>query len=107
MRDEEEDGGGWDALVPTREERAAAMATTADIDEAEQLAYAEGRKDEREATLAEFAALLPGPIYMDPPDGGSVPVQEQFRRMAEDARRWREHQEHARLAIECEMRCEG
>lgn len=39
---------------------------------------------------AEFAKILPGPNYMDPPDGGDVSVIEQFRRMAEDARKWRE-----------------
>ena len=43
-------------------------------------------------TLSEFAALLPGPYYMDPPDGGSVTVLEQFRRMALDAQRWRSSQ---------------
>ena len=70
-------------------------------------AYAEGRKDEREATLAELAALLPGPYYMDPPDGGSVTVLEQFRRMALDAQRWRAQQEWISKAIACELRCEG
>lgn len=66
-------------------------------------AYAEGRADQTD----EFAALLPGPYYMDPPDGGSVTVLEQFQRMAEDARKWREQQERANLAIDCEMRSEG
>jgi hypothetical protein len=42
-----------------------------------------------EAVPAEFVALLPGVTYMDPPDGGSVSVLEQFRRMAEDAARYR------------------
>lgn len=32
--------------------------------------------------------LLPGPYYMDPPDGGSVEPLEQLRRMAEDAERF-------------------
>ena len=41
-------------------------------------------------TLSELAALLPGPYYMDPPDGGDVPVLEQIKRMADDARKWRE-----------------
>lgn len=66
-------------------------------------AYAEGRADQTD----EFAALLPGPYYIDPPDGGSVTVLEQFQRMAEDARKWREQQERTNLAIDCEMRCEG
>jgi len=48
-------------------------------------AYAEGRKDEQ----AELASVLPGAYYMDPPDGGSVEVLEQFRRMAKDAARYR------------------
>lgn len=37
----------------------------------------------------ELAALIPGPYYMDPPDGGSVSVMEQLRRMAHDAEKWR------------------
>lgn len=40
-------------------------------------------------TDADFAALLPGTYYMDPPDGGSVTVLEQFKRMAHDALRYR------------------
>jgi hypothetical protein len=42
-----------------------------------------------EAVPAEFIALLPSATYMDPPDGGSVSVLEQFRRMAQDAARYR------------------
>lgn len=34
--------------------------------------------------------LLPGPYYMDPPDGGDVPIVEQLRRMAADAKKYRE-----------------
>lgn len=37
-----------------------------------------------ESELAEIAAALPGPAYMDPPDGGSVSIAEQVRRMADD-----------------------
>ncbi len=40
---------------------------------------------EREA----MANVLPGHRYMDPPDGGDVPVLEQLRRMAKDAERYR------------------
>ena len=50
------------------------------------------RGDEVEALRADaqaVAALLPGPYYMDPPDGGSVTVIEQLRRMAADAARYR------------------
>ena len=44
-----------------------------------------GTMDERDA----LAALLPGVYYMDPPDGGDVPLVEQIRRMAADAARYR------------------
>lgn len=37
----------------------------------------------------ELFALLPGPYYMDPPDGGDVPLVEQLRRMSVDAARYR------------------
>lgn len=57
--------------------------------------------------IGEISALLPGPYYMDPPDGGSVSVFEQFQRMAQDARRWREQQERIMRAIACETRLEG
>lgn len=36
-----------------------------------------------------IVALLPGVYYMDPPDGGSITVLEQLRRMAKDAERYR------------------
>lgn len=36
-----------------------------------------------------MANVLPGHCYMDPPDGGDVPVLEQLRRMAKDAARYR------------------
>ena len=73
------------------------------LDDAANDGYAEGRRDEAE----ELSKLLPGPWYIVPPDGGCVTLLEQFERMAEDARKWREHQEHIRLAIACEIRCEG
>ncbi len=37
-----------------------------------------------------FVGMLPSTLYMDPPDGGSVTVLEQFRRMAEDAAKFRD-----------------
>ncbi|UEP23149.1 hypothetical protein LL999_23175 [Burkholderia ambifaria] len=46
----------------------------------------------READRLELVALMPGPYYMDPPDGGDVSVIEQLRRMAKDAERYRELQ---------------
>lgn len=85
----------------TLRERDAKM--TALIDGLQADAYAEGRKDQAE----EFAALLPETYYMDPPDGGSATVLEQFQRVAEDARKWREQQARIERAIECEKRCEG
>jgi len=47
---------------------------------------------ERDALAREVdacAAALPGPYYMDPPDGGDVPISEQVKRMARDAARYR------------------
>lgn len=37
-----------------------------------------------EAELHEIASVLPGVAYMDPPDGGSPSIPEQFRRMRAD-----------------------
>lgn len=46
---------------------------------------------ERVASLeAALGDILPGAYYMDPPDGGSVDLIEQVRRMADDATKWRE-----------------
>ena len=39
--------------------------------------------------IAKCAGALPGAHYMDPPDGGDVPVSEQLSRMAKDAARYR------------------
>lgn len=39
--------------------------------------------------ITECSDALPGAYYMDPPDGGDVPVPEQLRRMAKDAERYR------------------
>lgn len=94
-RDEEEDGSGWGGLLPSRAER--------DHDRALTAAYAEGRRDEQD----ELASVLPSSYYMDPPDGGSVTVLEQLRRMAADAQKWREQQARTDLAIATEIRCEG
>ena len=46
-------------------------------------------RDARLQVESEFAALLPGVVYMDEPDGGSPTVQEQIKRMARDAARYR------------------
>jgi hypothetical protein len=37
----------------------------------------------------DIVRLLPGPYYMDPPDGGDVSLLEQLRRMAKDAELYR------------------
>ena len=52
-------------------------------------APADVARDVRLQVEAEFAALLPGVTYMDEPDGGSPTVQEQVKRMAKDAERYR------------------
>ena len=41
------------------------------------------------AELEEISKVLPGPYYMDPPDGGDVSVLEQLRRMSVDASQYR------------------
>lgn len=46
-------------------------------------------RDEARAEREAMANVLPGHYYMDPPDGGDVPVLEQLRRMAKDAERYR------------------
>lgn len=69
-------------------------------DEIERLTALLADRDEREAKIARerdearierdaMADVLPGHYYMDPPDGGDVPVLEQLRRMAKDAERYR------------------
>lgn len=52
-------------------------------------APADVARDARLQVESEFAALLPGVVYMDEPDGGSPTVQEQIKRMALDAARYR------------------
>ncbi len=58
----------------------------------ELLAERDALKAENEKLLAlerDMSNALPGHYYMDPPDGGDVPVLEQLRRMATDAARYR------------------
>ena len=40
-------------------------------------------------TLSELIGIIPNAYYMDPPDGGDVPLLEQLRRMADDAEKYR------------------
>jgi hypothetical protein len=52
--------------------------------------YTHPPRPDADAISAEDAArLLPGPYYMDPPDGGDVPLLTQLQRMAKDAARYR------------------
>lgn len=53
------------------------------------VASAVDREMELRAEREAMANVLPGYYYMDPPDGGDVPVLEQLRRMAKDAERYR------------------
>lgn len=46
------------------------------------------------AEIQKCIAVLPGPFYMDLPDGGDVPISEQFLRMAQDAARFRWLMDH-------------
>lgn len=46
-------------------------------------------QEELARTESELSAILPGQFYMDEPDGGSVTLVEQLRRMARDATRFR------------------
>lgn len=57
-------------------------------------------RDVRLQVESEFAAMLPGVTYMDEPDGGSPSVQEQVKRMARDAERYRWLLENARATAE-------
>lgn len=85
------DDFSFGAPDPLTTEEAAELANVlpATVEEA----YAEGRADQ----IAEFAALLPGPYYMDQPDGGSATVVQQFERMARDAAMWREYKRQRAL----------
>ena len=63
-----------------------------DYDEDRVVRAAAQLKQERDTLAKEVdacASTLPGPYYMDPPDGGDVSISEQLRRMARDAARYR------------------
>jgi hypothetical protein len=63
-----------------------------DYDEDRVVRAADQLKQERDTLAKEVdacASTLPGPYYMDPPDGGDVSISEQLRRMARDAARYR------------------
>lgn len=51
------------------------------------------------AELAEVAAALPGPVYMDLPDGGDVSLAEQVRRMAAELEKETAHSKHLAGAV--------
>lgn len=46
------------------------------------------------AELAAISAAIGTTVYMDPPDGGDVPLSEQIARMAKDAARYRWLHDH-------------
>jgi len=105
--EEEPEDEKWERYFDEKENNGYAVISNEEwhqrLDEAMTDGYAEGRIDQ----TAEFAELLSDLAYLDAPDGGDVSVLEQFRRMSEDARKWREQQKRIDLAIECEKRCEG
>ena len=72
----------WEAL------RSAGVHSEATIDDGIRLLRRQ--LDEARAEREAMANVLPGHYYMDPPDGGDVPVLEQLRRMATDAERYRD-----------------
>ena len=78
-------------------ERLTVLLCEANKDEGDGVVYALRQQ------LEACAAALPGPYYMDPPDGGGVSVSEQLRRMGEDAALWRAYQERKQKAINAGM----
>ena len=97
LKDYAEHPSSFTDISPT-EADAAADLIDALLNEVERLnspvALSEWQKlvAERDALAREVdacAAALPGPYYMDPPDGGDVSISEQLRRMARDAARYR------------------
>lgn len=78
--------GGW---VQEQCTKAADRIVAVEAENAELRAALHAQQGDAVST-DELSALLPGVYCMDPPDGGSVTVLEQVRRMAEDAARWRE-----------------
>jgi hypothetical protein len=47
------------------------------------------REDADAVATDDLVKLLPGPYYMDQPDGGNVSLHDQLKRMSEDAARYR------------------
>jgi hypothetical protein len=83
-----EDAASWEKQASDRVDDALRFAREADEWKAKALALLaelDRVRGERDAMLA----TLPGPIYMDPPDGGDVSPAEQMQRMAKDAARYR------------------
>ena len=83
-------------ISPTEADAAAdliaALLDEVDYDEDRVVRAAAQLKQERDTLAKEVdacASTLPGPYYMDPPDGGDVSISEQLRRMACDAARYR------------------
>lgn len=87
--------GSWHARYGLRErfeEIKDALAEAIDLNGKTVLSAINEVISERDALAREVdacAAALPGPYYMDPPDGGDVSISEQLRRMVRDAARYR------------------
>jgi hypothetical protein len=69
----------------------------------EEIARLRAEVEALRADAQAVAALFPGSYYMDPPDGGDVPIIEQLRRMAADAARYRwlrvQHWDGCRMCV--------
>ena len=73
---------GFEALIDRNDEPTRALL--------DRLAEREAECERLRADLDDCINVLPNTAYyLDPPDGGSVPIAEQLRRMGEDAARYR------------------
>lgn len=96
LKDYAEHPSSFTDISPTEADAAAdliaALLDEVDYDEDRVVRAAAQLKQERDTLAKEVdacASTLPGPYYMDPPDGGDVSISEQLRRMARDAARYR------------------
>ena len=95
LKDYAEHPSSFTDISPTEADAAAdliaALLDEVDYDEDRVVRAAAQLKQERDTLAKEVdacASTLPGPYYMDPPDGGDVPISEQVKRMARDAARF-------------------
>ena len=80
--------GDWKLIAACSPPNIAAILAHVDAQAAENERLT-AERDKARAERDALADVLPGYYYMDPPDGGNVPVLEQLRRMAKDAERYR------------------